>query len=92
MPPNQNHRCEVSKLLVHPKYQRRGIARKLMAKLELKAERLNRPLITLDTTKGSKAEPLYLSLGFKIAGHIPNFSRDPLVEQFDATTYMYKHL
>ncbi|ACT60626.1 GNAT family N-acetyltransferase [Hirschia baltica] len=92
MPPNQNHRCEVSKLIVHPDFRRRGIARKLMAQIEDKARELKRQLITLDTVKGSKAEPLYLSLGFEIAGILPGFSRHPIENRFDATTYMYKNL
>lgn len=90
MPPNQSHRSEVSKLLVHPDFQRRGIARHLMTTLEQKAISLKRPLITLDTAKGSHAEKLYVSLGFNHAGEIPNFARDPITERYDATTYMYK--
>jgi len=92
MPPNQQHRCEVSKLLVSPRFRRRGIARKLMHELEKEAAKINRPLITLDTVKGSNAEPLYLSLGFEIAGIIPRFSRHPVEDHFDATTYMFKQL
>ena len=92
MPPNQLHRCEVSKLLVSPRFRRRGIARQLMHELELEASKINRPLITLDTVKGSNAEPLYLSLGFEIAGVIPEFSRHPSKDSYDATTYMFKQL
>ncbi|MEX0298872.1 MAG: GNAT family N-acetyltransferase, partial [Kordiimonas sp.] len=32
--PNQPHRADVAKLLVHPEFQRRGIARRLMLALE----------------------------------------------------------
>jgi ribosomal protein S18 acetylase RimI-like enzyme len=92
MPPNQVHRCEVSKLLVHPDFRNRGIARQLMTELERHARRLNRSLITLDTRTGDAAEPLYLSLDYQIAGTIPNFCRATDCDRMDATTYMYKLL
>lgn len=92
MPPNQVHRCEISKLLVHPEFRKRGIARRLMTDLESHATRLGRSLITLDTRTGDAAEPLYLSLGYKIAGTIPNFCRATDCDRMDATTYMYKDI
>jgi ribosomal protein S18 acetylase RimI-like enzyme len=92
MPPNQQHRAEVSKLLVHPAWRRRGIARRLMARLEAEAPARGRSLITLDTRTGDKAEPLYADLGYSVAGVIPGFARDPRDDRLDATTYMYKRL
>ncbi|MFC7292518.1 GNAT family N-acetyltransferase [Hirschia litorea] len=92
MPPNQTHRCEVSKLLVRPDFHRRGIARKLMVALEQKARQLERPLITLDTAKNSNAQHLYESLGFNRVGEIPNFARHPTLKKHEATTYMYKEV
>lgn len=91
-PPNQPHRAEVRKLLVHPDARRQGIAKALMAELERHASRLGRSLITLDTRTGDKAEPLYASLGYKAAGVIPGYSRDPMEDRLDATTIMYKVL
>jgi ribosomal protein S18 acetylase RimI-like enzyme len=91
-PPNQPHRAEVRKLLVHPAFRRQGIAKALMAELERLANQLGRSLITLDTRTGDKAEPLYTSLGYKTVGVIPNFSRDPLADHLDPTTIMYKML
>src|SRR5688572_32755281 len=44
-PPNQPHRTEVRKLLVHPDFRRLGIARALMAELERTASKLGRRLI-----------------------------------------------
>ncbi len=44
-PPNQPHRAEVAKLLVHPDFRRRGLARALMAELERHASRLGLSLI-----------------------------------------------
>jgi ribosomal protein S18 acetylase RimI-like enzyme len=91
-PPNQPHRAEVTKLLVHPECRRRGIARALMAELEREAGRLGRSLITLDTRTGDQAEPLYASLGYRTAGVIPGYCRDPMEDRLDSTTIMYKVL
>ncbi|QQC65670.1 GNAT family N-acetyltransferase [Paraburkholderia ginsengisoli] len=91
--PNQRHRAEVRKLLVHPAFRRRGIARALMTELERHAQRLERSLLTLDTRTGDHAEPLYASLGYRSAGTIPGYARAPHdTERFDATTIMYKAL
>ena len=90
--PNQRHRAEVRKLLVHPDARRRGVARTLMVDLERSAGRLGRSLLTLDTRPGDGAEQLYASLGYKTAGVIPGFCRDPMEDRLDATTIMYKAL
>jgi ribosomal protein S18 acetylase RimI-like enzyme len=91
-PPNQPHRAEVTKLLVHPDFRRRGIARALMAELEVRAAALKRTLITLDTRTGDSAEPLYASMGYKTVGTIPDFCVDPFGERLYPTTIMYKTL
>lgn len=91
-PPNQRHRAEVSKLLVHPDARRRGLARALMTALEEMAAAEGRTLLTLDTRRGDLAEPLYLSLGYTIAGVIPRYARGPLRPDLEDTTIMYKEL
>ncbi len=91
-PPNQPHRAEVRKLLVHPDFRRRGISRALMAALERRAAALGRSLLTLDTRTGDNAEPLYTSLGYRVVGVIPGYCRDPFADQLDPTTIMYKLL
>ena len=90
--PNQRHRAEVSKLLVHPEFRRQGLARALMAELERHALQLGRSLLTLDTRTGDHAEPLYASLGYRTAGVIPGYCRDPFEDRLDSTTIMYKTL
>lgn len=90
--PNQLHRADVSKLLVHPEFRRRGIARALMAALEGRARELGRSLITLDTRTGDPAERLYASLGYRTTGVIPGYCRDPFADRLDSTTIMYKAL
>jgi ribosomal protein S18 acetylase RimI-like enzyme len=91
-PPNQPHRAEVRKLLVHPDFRRQGIARALMIELERLATELGRSLLTLDTHTGGKAEPLYASLGYHTVGVIPGYSRAVDSDRLDATTIMYKTL
>ncbi|MEA3084996.1 MAG: hypothetical protein QOC89_2693 [Paraburkholderia sp.] len=90
--PNQRHRAEVRKLLVHPARRREGIAKALMTELESRAHQLQRSLLTLDTRTGDKAEPLYAALGYRTAGVIPQFCRDTQEERLDSTTIMYKAL
>ncbi len=92
MPPNQRHRCEASKLLVHPSARRQGVGRKLMVALERVAKGEGRTLITLDTRRGDSAEPLYRGLGYEVAGIIPGYARAPDAERLDDTIYMYKSL
>ncbi|HKK22635.1 MAG TPA: GNAT family N-acetyltransferase [Pseudohaliea sp.] len=92
-PPNQPHRAEVSKLLVHPERRRRGIARALMAALEREARARGRSLITLDTRTGDAAEPLYTALGYRTVGTIPGYCVDPFDPAcLESTTIMYKVL
>ncbi|MET3232667.1 UNVERIFIED_ORG: ribosomal protein S18 acetylase RimI-like enzyme [Burkholderia sp. 1263] len=90
--PNQRHRAEVRKLLVHPAFRRRGVARALMMELESHARRLERSLLTLDTRTGDSAEPLYAALGYQTVGVIPAYARAPHDDGFDSTTIMYKAL
>jgi hypothetical protein len=91
-PPNQPHRAEVRKMLVHPDCRRRGIAKALMSALERRAGELGRSLLTLDTRTGDAAEPLYAALGYRTAGVIPFFCRDTLSDRLDSTTIMWKRL
>jgi hypothetical protein len=90
--PNQRHRAEARKLMVHPRFRRQGIARALMAELERQAAMRGRKLITLDTRTGDHAEPLYASLGYATAGIIPGYCRAPLDDRLESTTIMYKAL
>jgi len=90
-PPNQPHRAEVKKLLVHPDERRSGIARALMQALEQPARDAGRTLLTLDTAS-QDAEQLYLSLGYVRVGVIPRYSRRPDSLELEGTTVMYKEL
>ena len=90
--PNQKHRADVLKLLVHPDARRRGLARALMVALENVARKEQRTLLTLDTWTGSHAESLYRSLGYTIVGVIPRYARGSTTETLEPATFMYKEL
>jgi ribosomal protein S18 acetylase RimI-like enzyme len=92
MPPNQAHRTEITKLLVHPTAQRRGIGRALMIALEAVARSEGRTLLTLDTWTGSHAEALYRSLGYVAVGVIPRYARGSTTATLEPATFMYKEL
>lgn len=90
--PNQPHRADVAKMLVHPNARLQGLARALMQALETRARDLGKTLLVLDTRSGDAALSLYLDLGFDIAGEIPGYCRNPFRDTYEATTYMYKAL
>ena len=90
-PPNQPHRADVSKLLVHPQARRRGIGRALMSALEERALRSGFTLLTLDTVRGDPAEQLYRNLGWTTVGIIPNYALYPDGRPCD-TVVFYKEL
>ncbi|MCE8000957.1 MAG: GNAT family N-acetyltransferase [Rhodobiaceae bacterium] len=92
MPSNQPHRADVAKMLVHPDARRRGIARALMRALEQEARARRKTLLVLDTRSGDAAAQLYASEGFRVAGEIPGYCRNPFDDRFEATTYMFKAL
>lgn len=89
--PNGRHRAEISKLLVHPRARRQGIARRLMLRAEQLAQQQGKMLLVLDTRSGDVASALYLSLGWQVAGSIPCYAESTAGE-LDATTVMYKRL
>lgn len=90
--PNQAHRAEVTKLLVHPDFRGRGLSGALMAALIEAARGAGVRLLTLDTTSGSLAERVYAGQGFRVAGSVPNFARHPAEDRLEPTTYMYMEL
>ncbi|WP_169568842.1 GNAT family N-acetyltransferase [Sneathiella limimaris] len=90
--PNQIHRAEVTKLLVHPNYRRLGIADKLMRVLIERANSMGKNLVTLDTVTDSPAQRLYEGHGFQLAGIIPGFAKEPDTDKLVPTSYMYLNL
>ena len=76
-PPNQPHRADISKLLVHRRTRRRGVAEALMAAAEDAARQIGRIVLVLDTVTGGDAERLYARLGWTRVGVIPDFALMP---------------
>jgi ribosomal protein S18 acetylase RimI-like enzyme len=74
---NQPHRAEISKLLVHRRARRQGLAERLMREAEAAARDMGKSVLNLDTAKGDDAERLYARLGWVRAGEIPDFAYDP---------------
>ena len=89
-PPNQTHRADIAKLLVHRSARGRGLARALMTAAEAEARARGRTLLTMDTASGT-AERLYLDLGYVRVGVIPGYARLPDGPLCD-TTVFYKQL
>lgn len=90
-PPNQPHRADVQKLLVHPAGRRRGLARALMRRLEHEAARAGRTLLTLDTRADDTAEMLYRAEGWTEGGRIPGYAVNADRTLCD-TVYFWKRL
>ena len=88
--PNQPHRCDVAKLLVHRDFRRRGLGSRLMEALERKARALGLTLITFDTVDHGGAEAFYRDLGFTCAGYIPEYAYAK--GKLDDTALFYKLL
>ena len=88
---NGAHRGEVAKLLVHPEWRRRGVARALMSVLEGEALAAGKTLLVLDTREGDPSNDLYRALGYLEAGRIPGWARDA-ASNLSTTVFWYKPL
>ena len=91
LPPNQPHRAEIAKLLVHRSARRRGIAELLMGQAEAEARKEGRTLLVLDAVTDGDAARLYARLGWTTVGVIPDFALFP-DGRFCDTTYFFKRI
>lgn len=89
--PNQPHRADIAKLLVHRRSRRTGLGTQLMQTIEDAARRAGFSLLTLDAKRGEAAEHLYRHLGWIPAGTIPGYALDPDGTPHDAVIF-YKKL
>lgn len=87
LPPNQPHRAEIAKLLVHRSARRRGIAQLLMERAEVEARVEGKTLLVLDTVTGDNAERLYERLGWTRVGVIPGYALYPDGRPCDTTIF-----
>jgi GNAT superfamily N-acetyltransferase len=76
-PPNQPHRADLKKMLVHRSARGRGIGAALMAQIEIEAIKCGRWLLVLDTVPGENGYRLYKRAGWTECGMIPNYALFP---------------
>ncbi|HUJ15030.1 MAG TPA: GNAT family N-acetyltransferase [Thermoanaerobaculia bacterium] len=75
-PENQPHRADVSKMIVHRRARRQGIAAALMRELEHAARQCGKTLLVLDTADAT-AERVYERSGWIRLGIIPKYALLP---------------
>lgn len=90
--PNQPHRAEVVKLLVHRRARGVGHGERLMRAIEDAAREDGFRLLTLDAKQGGAAERLYRRMGWTFVGAIPDYALDPDGGALHATVIFYKDL
>jgi GNAT superfamily N-acetyltransferase len=87
VPPNQPHRAEVARVLVHRSARRRGIALRLMEQLETEARTEGKTLLVLDAVTDGDAARLYERIGWTTVGVIPNYALYPDGRLCDTTVF-----
>ena len=85
-PPNQPHRGEIKKLLVHRSARGKGVGAALMARIEAIAKEKGRTLLILDTASDD-ARRLYARSGWQKLGNIPDYALWPAGGFCDTTIY-----
>ena len=86
MPPNQPHRAEVKKMLVHRAARGKGIGAALLSHVEAHARQKGRTLLVLDTASDD-ARRLYERGGWQRLGNIPDYALLPAGGLCDTTIY-----
>ena len=76
-PPNQPHRADIRKMLVHRAARARGVGADLMVRVEDEARRCGRWLVVLDTVPGENGYRLYRRAGWTECGTIPDYAMFP---------------
>ncbi len=90
--PNQPHRADIAKLIVHRRARRRGLGERLMAAVEREAAAAGYRLLVLDSKRGDAGERLYRRLGWNVVGTIPRFALDTDGRTTHDTVVFYKEL
>ncbi|MBS0471134.1 MAG: GNAT family N-acetyltransferase [Proteobacteria bacterium] len=89
--PNQPHRADVKKLLVHRAARGKGVGERLMRDIERFARHHGRSLLVLDTVTDSAGYRLYERLGWQRVGAIPDYALFP-DGSFCETTYFFRRI
>ncbi|HEV7257647.1 MAG TPA: GNAT family N-acetyltransferase [Bosea sp. (in: a-proteobacteria)] len=89
--PNQPHRAEIAKVLVHSRARRKGFGAALVNAAEAAARAAQRDLLVLDSDADGEARRLYNRLGWTEVGTIPRFALLP-DGRFCGSTFFYKSL
>ena len=89
-PPNQPHRADLAKMLVHRRGRCRGLGAALMQAAEDGARAAGKTLVVLDTAS-AEAERLYERRGWQRVGRIPGYALLPHGGLCD-TIYFYREL
>jgi GNAT superfamily N-acetyltransferase len=85
-PPNQPHRAELKKMLVHRAARGKGIGAALLSRIEARAKQEGRTLLVLDTASDD-ARRLYERGGWQRLGNIPDYALLPEGGLCDTTIY-----
>src|SRR5262245_66322456 len=90
--PNQPHRADIAKLIVHRRARRHGLGAELMAAVEREAAAAGYRLLVLDSKRGDAGERLYRRLGWTVVGTIPRYALDPDGRTPHDTVVFFKEL
>ena len=75
--PLRAHRAELVGLVVDPRHQREGIARRLVAECRLRASQMGIEMLEISCRAGEPAEQVYRQLGFIEYGRLPRGLVEP---------------
>jgi GNAT superfamily N-acetyltransferase len=89
--PNQPHRADIAKLIVHRRARGSGLGTRLMQAIESEARAAAFRLLTLDTKQGDAADRLYRRLGWTPVGAVPRYALNSDGTTHDAVIF-YKEL
>jgi GNAT superfamily N-acetyltransferase len=87
--PFMKHRGKVGSLVVHPAFQRRGIARRIIAEMHVYAVSMGIEFLEIGCRGGTPAEQVYPRLGFIECGRFPRGLIEPWGDQlvFDEVSF-----
>jgi GNAT superfamily N-acetyltransferase len=85
--PNQPHRADIAKMLVHRRARRNGVGSMLIEAAEDHARARAFTLLVLDTVTGSDASRVYERQGWVRSGDIPNYALWPDGRPCSTTVY-----